>query len=366
MAWSATRPPGGEQTVQGPEVDGPELGADRLDHLDADDGVEGSGDLAVVAEPYLHAVLEPGRADAGAGEVALFGGEGDGEHPGAAGGGADGQLAPSGADLQEPGALGDPGGVQQPVDLAVLGGGQQVVLGGEAAEDGGGVGERLVEEEGEQLVGQVVVVADVVPGALGGVELRRGPAQRPEAAQPLEGAGHEVGGVVGEHGQHADEVGCVPLPGHVGLAEADEPARADPPEEGVGVADVHERPAEADVLGAREAGAQGGARGRGGRRVRRRRSGRGRPGAGWRRRASVPGRARRCGLPTAPRWERSLHAFLGAVRGAGPYGEPAQVEPDAVQADRGGDDEGGTAGGAGRAAPGCRAWRGAARRVRSR
>ena len=40
-------------------------------------------------------------------------------------GGPDGQLAPAGADLQQrvPGA--DPGEVEQPVDLAVLGGREQ-------------------------------------------------------------------------------------------------------------------------------------------------------------------------------------------------------------------------------------------------
>ena len=45
----------------------------------------------------------------------------------------------------------------------------------------------------------------------------------------------------GEHLQHGREVGRVPVAGHVGLAEADQPAVAEPGGEGLRPVDRHDR-----------------------------------------------------------------------------------------------------------------------------
>ncbi len=121
--------------------------------------------MPVVAEFHRHPVRASGVRDPPPGEVALLVGEGEGDDVGAAPGGAQSQFAPAGADLQQPGARADPAQVQEPVDLAVLRGGQPLPVTGEPVEDRGGIAHGVVEEGREQAVGQVVVAVDVLPGA---------------------------------------------------------------------------------------------------------------------------------------------------------------------------------------------------------
>ncbi|GAA5019217.1 hypothetical protein GCM10025734_72060 [Kitasatospora paranensis] len=230
---------GGQHAVQGGEVVGPEGAADGLDHLDADHGVVLAVGGAVVAQPHLGAVALSGVGDPAAGEGELLLGEGEADDAGAAGGGAQGEFAPAGADLQDAAAGTDGGEVEQPVDLPVLGLGEGVPgrLGPAVRtgrEDRRGVGHGRVEEEREQLVRQVVVAADVLLGVVGGGEFGVRRALHVEAAQPLRAGGDEGLGGGGERGQQGDEVGGVPVAGLVGLAEADQAARADPVQEGLG------------------------------------------------------------------------------------------------------------------------------------
>ncbi len=164
----------------------------------------------------------------------------------AARGGADGQFAPAGADLQQPGAGARTGQVQQLIDLRPLRPGQPLPAGGQSVEDGRGIGECVVQEEGEEVVGQVVVVVDVGACPVVGVALADRLPQCPETAQTLQCGGDEGGDVVGEDLQHAHQVLGLPLPRHVGLAEAGEASGGDTPEEGVGGPHREHRTAEAE------------------------------------------------------------------------------------------------------------------------
>ena len=86
------------------------LGADRLEHLDRDDGVVRALDVAVVAQLDVDEVVEAGLADARAGELVLLLRDRDRRHPAA-------QLArrvqrepaPARADLQDVLAGAQPG-----------------------------------------------------------------------------------------------------------------------------------------------------------------------------------------------------------------------------------------------------------------
>lgn len=249
--------------VQGAEVHRQGLRAHRPGRLHPDDGVVLPARLAVVAQLDTDPRVEPRRTHSLPGQVPLLPGEGERGDAGAAGGGPQGQLAPAGAGLQQPGSLAHVGQVEQPVDLAVLGRGEPVPARREASEDGGGVGEGVVEEEGGQVVGQVVGAAVVGAGAVGRVALVVRVAWRPQSAQSLQPlqslqrGRDQVGGVPGEHREGGHQVGGVPLAGQVGLAEPDQTAGADPGVEGGRVAHLEQRPAQPDIAPAGEPGPQG-------------------------------------------------------------------------------------------------------------
>ena len=185
-------PAGREEPVEGGEVGGPVGLADRLDHLDADDGVVLAVDLAVVLQSDVHAVGHAGRVDPLAGELQLLSGEGDRGDLGSSLRRADGERAPSGADLQQPGAAAYAGEVEDPVDLAQLcllepGRGLHGLA---LVEPRRGVGHRRVQEGGEQVVAQVVVGGDVVARAVEGVLVvdgGRACRRRPAAAATARG-----------------------------------------------------------------------------------------------------------------------------------------------------------------------------------
>ena len=107
--------------VDGREVAGPELLADRLDHLDGDDRVVLALDVAVVADLDLGEVVEPTLLDPLGAELGLLPGQRDRRDGGAAFGGPDRERAPAAADLEHAGATTDPGIVEDAVDLAELG-----------------------------------------------------------------------------------------------------------------------------------------------------------------------------------------------------------------------------------------------------
>ena len=79
--------------------------------------------------------------------------------------------------------------------------------------------------------GQVVVAADVAPGALDGLHVVRRLAAHGQRAQPLQPGRHEVVDMSGEDGEQPGQVGAVPVAGHVGLAEPDQAAGTEAAEE---------------------------------------------------------------------------------------------------------------------------------------
>ncbi len=171
MPWLSRRPAGLQQAgeLRGVLVDFAR--ADVLDHADRSDRVEAlalaPGEVAVVAQADLHAVLEARLRDAPAGELRLVGGERDSHRADAvAGGGVQHEAAPPAAHVEQALALAQ--GELRAHQLAL---GQLGLLqrGGSAREERAGVGHRRVEEQLEEVVGDVVVVAHRARVALAAV-----------------------------------------------------------------------------------------------------------------------------------------------------------------------------------------------------
>ena len=106
-----------------------------------------------------------------------------------------------------------------------------------AVEARGGVGHRLVEEFGEQLVGQVIVLGDVAAGLMPAVVLGTRLAGQRDWAHALQCPRNQIGHRGREHGQDLGQVIGGPLAGHVGLPEPDQTASADPAGQPLGVQD---------------------------------------------------------------------------------------------------------------------------------
>ena len=157
---------------------------------------------------------------------------------GAAPGGSQRQLSPPGPDLEHPGSIADTGGVEQAVDLSDLGLLERLPIVGEQRR---GVRHGLVQERREQVVGKVVVPGDVPAGPGLIIVLCGGLAGLVEPAEPLQWRGYERVEVTGQRLQYGDQLGRVPLAGHVGLTESDLAVPPQPGEEGPGVGDVEGR-----------------------------------------------------------------------------------------------------------------------------
>jgi hypothetical protein len=236
---------GREQPVQRPEVVRPVPLGDGLDHLDGQDRVVLPAHLAVIQQVHADLAGQAGRGDPVLSQVALLRRERDRAHGGAAGCGLDRQFAPAGADLQYPAARPHPGRVEQPVDLAPLGGREPAVA--RIREQCRRVGHRLVQEQREQVVRQVVVLMGVNPRA--GL-VRVGPGGRAghvQSPQPLQLPRDQPVHPAAEQGQQPGQVIALPVARHVGLAESDQAASADPPVE-VGGA-VQQQPRRAGAAG---------------------------------------------------------------------------------------------------------------------
>ena len=109
-----------ERTVERGEVGGPVLVADRFDHLDAHDRVVPTFDVAVVAQLHVDATRHPGAPRTLACQRGLLLRQREGGDGRTSLGGAHGERAPAGADLEHSGTESDPGRVEQRVDLAAL------------------------------------------------------------------------------------------------------------------------------------------------------------------------------------------------------------------------------------------------------
>ena len=166
--------------------------------------------------------------------------------------GPDRQLTPAGTDLQQPGSRVHPAWsssrsilrrcacASSPRLVRLIGTARPAVV----VEQGRGVGHGLVEEQGEELVGQVVVSADVAARAVPGLVVNRRLPAHGHPAQPLQRRRHQVADVRGEDGQQAGQVRRIPLAGQVGLAEPDQAAGTEPGVESGWVVQHHDRRAE--------------------------------------------------------------------------------------------------------------------------
>ena len=152
-------PTGRQQAGKALGIDVDPLGADVLDHADACDRVEAlTGELAVVHDPDLDPIADPRLGDSAPGNPRLGLREGDADHlDTVAGGGMSGEAAPAAADVEHALAGSQPELGADELELVLLGRLQRI---GAAAEDRAAVGHRPIEEEGEELGRQVVVVAD--------------------------------------------------------------------------------------------------------------------------------------------------------------------------------------------------------------
>ena len=196
--------------------------AHGLDHLHRNHGVIASGDVVIIAHLDSHPVRLGGRSDPLPGQPPLLFGGRDRADLGPAGGRADRQLAPPGADFQQPGTGADAGRIQQSVDLVALRVGQFGPRRRQAIEPRAGIRHGFVEELDEQIAGQVVVVRGDLAHRLGAAGVRRtrsGPARPPQRRQAQRR---------GQRGQHPDEVLRFPLGCHEGLTETDQPVPSQP------------------------------------------------------------------------------------------------------------------------------------------
>ncbi len=223
------RPPGARARSRVREERRPELGPDGLDHLDADDRVVAALDLAVVAQLHVDPARHAGPRRTLTRQRGLLVGEREGGDRGATARGPHRQRAPAGADLEQVRPEADAGGVEQLVDLASLGE-LQGVAGGEARAR---VRHRLVQEEREEVVREVVVTLDVAPGTGPGVLLPGGRPVHVEPPQALHPRGDQARHARREGRQHRRGVVGVPVAGHERLTEADQAVGAEPPEERV-------------------------------------------------------------------------------------------------------------------------------------
>ena len=244
-------------------------GADVLTHLQGADGVEvvALGHLAVVLEPDLDPVLQTALGDPGVDELLLLRGDRDAGDLGAEVlGGVQRQRAPAAADVEHRHARLEAELGADEVELGALRVLERRLRGRVVA---AAVGHLRLEDEGVELVGEVVVVADRRPVARQAVQpaldprLRRGarrwPAERAEtggrADRVDERAGREAYAGQAALGAHREGVrqcglqvpavllGDVELAGDVGLGGPELTGVPQQPAQRVGRAEHDERSA---------------------------------------------------------------------------------------------------------------------------
>ncbi len=148
-----------EQRGAGLEVGGKVFVTDRLDHLDRNEFVVLTLQLAVVLEQQGNAVLQAGIADTLLGMVELLLRQRGGRYPAAIVlGGVDCHAAPAGADFQQVIVWAQLQLAADPIQLVELGVVQIVAV---RREDCRRVHHAVVQQAREQLVAKIVVGADV-------------------------------------------------------------------------------------------------------------------------------------------------------------------------------------------------------------
>ncbi len=201
--------------------------ADGFEHFDRGDLVELPAQVAVIAEEDLDFFAEPGGLDAARGFVELLLRDGDGGDAAAVGlRGVHAEPAPAGADLEHAVGRGDVEAAAELVVFADLGGFERFVG---AFEIRARVGHRRVEPELEELVAEVVVLANVLaahPAAVWPAEVQEavGEIQEIEGSGAAPGVGLQGLGLIGienEPGDDFDEIRSRPLVCHVGFRKTD-------------------------------------------------------------------------------------------------------------------------------------------------
>ena len=240
MPWLSRRPPGCEQPRELACVEVELRLADVLDHADACNRVVGlAADLAVVGDADLDAFGEPRFLDmlASAHRLRLRERDADDVHPVRACG-VDGERAPAATNVEHglAGLEAELGADELELRLLRLFEGL-----GAAREDRAAVGEARSEEQLEELVADVVVVAHRACVALGAVVLalehvlgrragaaaarsRRGAPRVRGAPSALRAHRRRLPGV--EHPHDALEVVDGEVAGHIGAADAELAGRA--------------------------------------------------------------------------------------------------------------------------------------------
>ena len=199
---------------------------DRFEHLDGDDLVEPTSQIAVVAENHLDEIADVRRLDPFGGLAELLLTDGRRRDAATAGlGRMDGEAAPSATDLKHHVMGADLHLLAETLPLPALGflkGEIRLVVVGRR------VGHRRVEPELKEIVPEIVVLADVV-AALGlavGAKRVSDPVQRAQQVKEtmaLVIAGPDTGEVVAvedEPGEGAGQVGGLPFPREIRLGKA--------------------------------------------------------------------------------------------------------------------------------------------------
>ena len=99
----------------------------------------------------------------------------------------------------------------------------------------------VVEEFGEQLVRQIVVVGDVASGLYSAVVLRPRVANHRQRPEPLQRRGNQFDETLRELGEKANQIIGVPVTRHVGLAETNQAVAAHPADQRLRPVDHHRR-----------------------------------------------------------------------------------------------------------------------------
>ncbi|KAF1858522.1 hypothetical protein Lal_00015039 [Lupinus albus] len=193
-----------QQLVDAVEVRRQVVHAHVLEHADARDPVELAGDVAVVLQPDLDAVLQAGLRHALARQFVLALGQRD-THAARAefAGRADHERAPAAADVEQRLARLHADLGEDVVDLLLLGRREVFVA---VLEIGARVHHGRVEEQAVELVGDVVVVADGFRILLARVRRDEAQGRAGDAARA-----RRLAGGFREGGPHLDHVGGAPF-----------------------------------------------------------------------------------------------------------------------------------------------------------
>ena len=150
-------PARGEQAGEARGVGVDLVVADVLDHADRGDGIERSRELAPVHHLHVYAIGETRRLDVLARELSLGRGQRHGlDEDTVATRRVDRERAPATADVEDMLALAQSELLAHELELGLL---RLLERARPAREDRAAVGHRAIEEEGEEFVGDVVVVA---------------------------------------------------------------------------------------------------------------------------------------------------------------------------------------------------------------